>query len=90
LKNYENYKEIFIDEYFIDLLVEELKNCVSKSAEERTKVENDIIELILYLIRNSLSFTSYMENHENREVLVKLFRLYLKPVGVFNAVIFLC
>jgi len=80
---------VFAREDFIDLIIDELKECVRKPSQERSTFERDIIELILYLIRNSLSFTSFTSSSENQIVLVKLFTLYLKSVGVFNAVIYL-
>lgn len=78
IKNYESYKEIFAQEEFIDLIIDELKECVRKPVSERSTFEKDIIELILYLIRNSLSFSSFTSSSENQVILLKLFELYLK------------
>lgn len=89
IRYYEEYKENFTDEAFIDLLIDELKECVKKDPQEKTKIEKDIIELILYLIRNSLSFEKFNENESQKQILIKIFSLYLKDVGVFNALIFL-
>lgn len=71
------------------MMIEELKDCVRKPLAERSSFEKNIIELILYLVRNSLSFASFSNSDENKIVLANIFDLYLKPVGVFNACVYL-
>lgn len=44
------------DNRFIEFLIKELKTILSKEENKRTEQENNIIELILYVVRNALYF----------------------------------
>ena len=62
---YEKQKILFTDKQVIEFLVVELQNCLEVDKERRSDMQKDIIELIIYLFRNSLSFSRFLESNES-------------------------
>ncbi len=82
-------KESFANEELIKLLVSELQVCLQNSEETRTDTEIQMIEMILYVFRNSLSFNGFAANNEQKNILVKILDIYLSDNSVFDALIYI-
>ena len=85
-ENFMGYKQLFGDSKFVNFLVMELSHCVKTEFSLRTKYENNIIELILYLIRNSLAFS---KKNRNEQLFISILKVFSQECGVFDAIVYL-
>ena len=94
IENYDSAKAVFTDKEFVTILVKELSECIQKKGEERNKFENDMIELILTVFRNSLFFINSANarsklGNELENVFTKIVEVYSGSGGVFDALVFI-
>ena len=94
ITGFDESKGVFADSEFMTILVKELSECIKRSSNERNKYEQDMIELILTIFRNSLFFvnsigkkTKSVNKLEN--LFLKMIDVYSQRGGVFDALVFI-
>lgn len=93
-EEYDNSKILFTDKEFVNILVNELSECVKKPSASRNKFENDIIELILSVVRNSLYFVGQSVAkgkvyNDNQNMFVKIVDTYSTSGGVLDGLVYI-
>ena len=93
-EEYDNSKILFADKDFVNILVKELSECVKKTSQTRNKFENDIIDLITSIIRNSLYFMNQSGNkaksyNDNQNMFVKIIETYSISGGILDGLVYI-
>jgi len=91
----ENYKELFDNDNVIKVLVDHIADLVKIDETERTRKQFQMMELLIYILRNVL-LIPYKKNYKNikeaykADIQTKLFSQFSQPGGLFDALIYLC
>ena len=90
----QNFKLAFLQDNVIKTLMIHLADCISIEAQNRTKIHENMIELIITLIRNLVKITDLEDarnsaNEFRRNLQFNLLLIFSKD-SVFDALIYLC